>query len=133
MVEFAVKILGDDFVPQIGVIGGGIAGEVTERGELVIADDRSVGHEAFEFSGEDFFDLRGIGRGVVEIERHRGVDELDAGPKATAESVGAIGAGDELGGNGFVGLVVAGEGGQHLRVVHPLFQHLRRGFDKIAF
>ena len=58
---------------------------------------------------------------------------LAADPAAASEGGSAVHAGDEFGGDGLAGFVMAGELGQDLRAANPFFEHLRGSFDEIGF
>jgi len=81
----------------------------------------------------DGVEIHVFGLGLVNVVGNGGERILAADPAAASEGGGAIHAGDELGGNGLAGFVVAGKFGEDLRAANPFFEHLRGSFDEIGF
>src|SRR5580700_2318674 len=127
MIELQKEVLRDHFVPEIRVISGGITAEMSERSPRVSVGqrgDEGVTHRVIE---RDSVEVYVLGLSFVDVVRDGAVAVLRADPAATSEGGGAVHAGDQFGGNGLAGFVVAGELGQDLWAGDPLFEHLRRG------
>ena len=133
MVELQEEIFGDHFIPEIGVVSGGVSAEVAEGRPCVSFRQRS---EERVFAGViqcDGVEVHVFRFGFVNVVGDGAEGILAADPAAASESGGAVHAGDQLGRDGLAGFIVAGEFREDLRAANPLFEHLRRGLDEIGF
>ena len=74
-----------------------------------------------------------VGRLVVDVQGDRGVERLRRRLERATECIRAAHLLDQLHRNRVTRLVMLGEGLEHLRIPHPLLEHLGRGLDEIAF
>src|ERR1700734_4308777 len=112
MVELQEEIFSDYFVPEISVVGGGVAAEVPKRCPGVSIGQRKEERVTARVVEGDGVEVHVFRLGFVDVVGDGGEGILTADPAAASESGGAVHAGHEFRGNGLAGFVVVGELGE---------------------
>src|SRR6476646_6376861 len=133
MIKLAEEILGNNFVPEIGVIGRRVSGEMAEGSVHMSAVERDKWRVLLFIAERDSVEIDILRLLFVDVIGQGGKGILPRDPDAATEGGGAIHTLDQFRGNWFIGFVVARKRCEHLRAVHPFFQHLRGRFYEVAF